>query len=47
MTLPPSGGGPAEAAAAPVEPLTAQSPAEGDEGGTARYGNIDIRRARP
>ncbi|MEU4896990.1 hypothetical protein AB0B12_30865 [Streptomyces sp. NPDC044780] len=36
VTPPPADGGPAEAAAAPVEPLKAQVPAEGDEGGTAR-----------
>ncbi|MEU9320470.1 toxin-antitoxin system HicB family antitoxin [Streptomyces sp. NPDC048295] len=35
VTLPPAGGGPAEPAA-PVEPLKAQAPVEGDEGGTAR-----------
>ncbi|MGW0697980.1 toxin-antitoxin system HicB family antitoxin [Streptomyces sp. NPDC002867] len=35
VTLPPTDGGPAEQAA-PVEPLKAQAPAEGDEGGTAR-----------
>ncbi|GGV88243.1 hypothetical protein GCM10015535_39120 [Streptomyces gelaticus] len=35
VTLPPAGDGPAEPAA-PVEPLKAQAPAEGDEGGTAR-----------
>ncbi|UJB43301.1 toxin-antitoxin system HicB family antitoxin [Streptomyces sp. A1-5] len=36
VTPPPTGGGPAEAAALPVEPLRAQAPADGDEGGTAR-----------
>ncbi|MGW1162899.1 toxin-antitoxin system HicB family antitoxin [Streptomyces sp. NPDC002513] len=35
VTLPPAGG-PAEATVAPVEPLKAQAPADGDEGGTAR-----------
>ncbi|MDQ1006736.1 hypothetical protein QFZ82_001221 [Streptomyces sp. V4I23] len=35
VTLPPTDGGPMEQAA-PVEPLKAQAPAEGDEGGTAR-----------
>ncbi|GGW50113.1 hypothetical protein GCM10010381_39460 [Streptomyces xantholiticus] len=35
VTLPPADGVPAEPAA-PVEPLRAQAPAEGDEGGTAR-----------
>ncbi|WP_030275369.1 toxin-antitoxin system HicB family antitoxin [Streptomyces sp. NRRL B-24484] len=37
VTLPPTGSGPAQAAAAaPVEPLAPQSPADTDEGGTAR-----------
>ncbi|GAA3080598.1 histidine kinase [Streptomyces sp. NRRL B-1568] len=36
VTPPPADRGPMEAAAAPVEPLKAQAPAEGDEGGTAR-----------
>ncbi|MBO8190623.1 hypothetical protein ITI46_02725 [Streptomyces oryzae] len=39
VTLPPADSGPAEAAAAPPEPLRAPAPAvpaEGDEGGTAR-----------
>ena len=36
VTLPPTDGGIAEAAAAPVEPPMPQAPAEGDEGGTAR-----------
>ncbi|MDF3301341.1 hypothetical protein [Streptomyces tropicalis] len=36
VTPPPAGGAPAHAAPAPVEPLAAQPPAEGDEGGTAR-----------
>ena len=37
VTLPPTdGGGPAEAAVAPVESLKAQAPADSDEGGTAR-----------
>ncbi|MEU2156577.1 toxin-antitoxin system HicB family antitoxin [Streptomyces sp. NPDC019396] len=36
VTLPPVGGGPAEAVAAAVEPVKAHSPAESDEGGTAR-----------
>ncbi|MEV6591556.1 toxin-antitoxin system HicB family antitoxin [Streptomyces acidicola] len=36
VVTPPPTGGPAEAAAPPVEPLKAQAPAEGDEGGTAR-----------
>ncbi|NWF30593.1 hypothetical protein HW130_30810 [Streptomyces sp. PKU-EA00015] len=35
VTLPPADGGTTEPAA-PVEPLKAQAPAEGDEGGTAR-----------
>ncbi|KUJ67285.1 histidine kinase [Streptomyces albus subsp. albus] len=35
VTPPPAGAGPMEPAA-PVEPLTAPAPAEGDEGGTAR-----------
>jgi hypothetical protein len=35
VTLPPADGGPTEPAA-PVEPLKAQAPADGDEGGTAR-----------
>ena len=35
VTLPP-GGGPAEAAVPPSEPLKAPMPADGDEGGTAR-----------
>ncbi|KPC59119.1 toxin-antitoxin system HicB family antitoxin [Streptomyces chattanoogensis] len=35
VTPPPTDSGPMEAAA-PVEPLKAQAPAEGDEGGTAR-----------
>lgn len=35
VTLPPSGGSPADAAV-PAEPLRAQAPVEGDEGGTAR-----------
>ncbi|MFE7278474.1 hypothetical protein [Streptomyces sp. NPDC057623] len=35
VTLPPTYGGPMEPAA-PVEPLRAQAPADGDEGGTAR-----------
>ncbi|MGW7002380.1 toxin-antitoxin system HicB family antitoxin [Streptomyces sp. NPDC054933] len=36
VTPPPADGGPMEAAAAPVELLKAQAPADGDEGGTAR-----------
>ncbi|MFE9637319.1 hypothetical protein [Streptomyces sp. NPDC006463] len=36
VTLPPADGGPMEAASTPVEPLKAQAPGEGDEGGTAR-----------
>ncbi|MFJ9585417.1 hypothetical protein [Streptomyces acidicola] len=36
VVTPPPTGGPAEAAAPPVEPLKAQAPTEGDEGGTAR-----------
>lgn len=36
VTPPPAGGAPMEAAAAPVEPLKAQAPPDGDEGGTAR-----------
>ncbi|MCU7826285.1 hypothetical protein [Kitasatospora sp. DSM 101779] len=36
VTLPPTTGGPAEPAAPSVEPPAAQSPADGDEGGTAR-----------
>ncbi|MFJ9849792.1 toxin-antitoxin system HicB family antitoxin [Streptomyces sp. NPDC101150] len=36
VTPPPAGGGPAEAPGEPVEPLRAQAPADGDEGGTAR-----------
>ncbi|MCA6093430.1 toxin-antitoxin system HicB family antitoxin [Streptomyces sp. SCA3-4] len=36
VTSPSAAAGPAEAAAAPVEPLAAQAPADGDEGGTAR-----------
>lgn len=37
VTLPPSdAGSPAETAAAPVQPLQAPAPADGDEGGTAR-----------
>ncbi|MEV6213086.1 hypothetical protein [Kitasatospora sp. NPDC051914] len=36
VTLPPAGSGSAEAADRPVEPLVAQTPADGDEGGTAR-----------
>ncbi|MFF3754488.1 toxin-antitoxin system HicB family antitoxin [Streptomyces sp. NPDC002018] len=36
VTPPPADGGPMEAAAAPVAPHKAQSPADGDEGGTAR-----------
>lgn len=36
VTLPPADGGPMEAAAAPAEPLKAQAPADGEEGGTAR-----------
>lgn len=36
VTPPPAYSGPTEAAAAPVEPLKAPAPAEGDEGGTAR-----------
>ncbi|MEW1655099.1 MULTISPECIES: hypothetical protein [unclassified Streptomyces] len=36
VTPPPAGGGPAEPAVAPAEPLTTPAPAEGDEGGTAR-----------
>ncbi|MFD3328351.1 toxin-antitoxin system HicB family antitoxin [Streptomyces sp. NPDC058701] len=35
VTLPPSGGGPAESAA-PAEPLKPQAPVDADEGGTAR-----------
>ncbi|GAA2386412.1 hypothetical protein GCM10010420_06470 [Streptomyces glaucosporus] len=35
VTLPPAGGAPAEPAA-PVEPVRAPAPADGDEGGTAR-----------
>jgi hypothetical protein len=36
VTPPPADSGATEAVAAPVEPLMAQAPAEGDEGGTAR-----------
>ncbi len=36
VTLPPVGGGSLESAAALVEPLKTQAPADGDEGGTAR-----------
>ncbi|MDN0194283.1 toxin-antitoxin system HicB family antitoxin [Streptomyces sp. S.PNR 29] len=36
VTLPPADGGPVAAAAAPAEPVMAQAPADGDEGGTAR-----------
>ncbi|MFI1731973.1 toxin-antitoxin system HicB family antitoxin [Streptomyces acidicola] len=36
VTPPPAGGGPVEEAVLPVEPLKAQAPADGDEGGTAR-----------
>ncbi|MGV9268928.1 hypothetical protein ACWDRR_30165 [Kitasatospora sp. NPDC003701] len=36
VTLPPSSGGALTEPAAPVEPLQAQGPADGDEGGTAR-----------
>ncbi|MEV5242785.1 hypothetical protein AB0K89_27300 [Streptomyces cinnamoneus] len=36
VTPPSAAGGPAEAAVAPVEPLQAPPPADGDEGGTAR-----------
>ncbi|MGW0749131.1 hypothetical protein [Streptomyces sp. NPDC002587] len=36
VTLPPADSGPMEAAAAPVEALRAQAPADLDEGGTAR-----------
>ncbi|MER6048766.1 hypothetical protein K2224_09365 [Streptomyces sp. BHT-5-2] len=36
VTPPPSDSRPTEAAAAPVEPLTALVPADGEEGGTAR-----------
>ena len=36
VTLPPTGGGPADRVDAPVEPLRTPVPAEGDEGGTAR-----------
>src|SRR5918996_4790893 len=36
VTLPPTDGGAMEADAAPIEPLKAQAPADGDEGGTAR-----------
>ncbi|GAA3866619.1 toxin-antitoxin system HicB family antitoxin [Streptomyces sp. NPDC003631] len=36
VTPPPAYGGSTEAAAAPVEPLNVQAPAEADEGGTAR-----------
>lgn len=36
VTPPPAGGGPVDAAVAPVEPLRAQVPLDGDEGGTAR-----------
>ncbi|MEV5988510.1 hypothetical protein AB0L85_26460 [Streptomyces sp. NPDC052051] len=36
VTPPPADRGPAEAAAAPLEPLKAPLPADGDEGGTAR-----------
>ncbi|WP_043265867.1 hypothetical protein [Streptomyces sp. CT34] len=36
VVTPPPAGGPAESAVAPVEPLRAQPPADGDEGGTAR-----------
>ncbi|MFH8349883.1 hypothetical protein [Streptomyces sp. NPDC018045] len=36
VTPPPADGGPAEAVAAPVEPLRAPAPADSDEGGTAR-----------
>ncbi|MEU5090890.1 toxin-antitoxin system HicB family antitoxin [Streptomyces sp. NPDC021356] len=36
VTLPPTGTGPAEAVAAPVEPLRAAAPADSEEGGTAR-----------
>ncbi|CCB72635.1 hypothetical protein [Streptantibioticus cattleyicolor] len=36
VTLPPADGGVHAEPAAPVEPLVAQAPADGDEGGTAR-----------
>ncbi|MER7397957.1 hypothetical protein ABT381_20920 [Streptomyces sp. NPDC000151] len=36
VTLPPAGGEPAEAAAAPAEPLKAPALSDSDEGGTAR-----------
>ncbi|WP_351231648.1 hypothetical protein [Streptomyces sp. NPDC002133] len=36
VTLPPTDGGARAEPAAPVEPLAAQAPADGDEGGTAR-----------
>ncbi|MFF7729649.1 hypothetical protein [Streptomyces sp. NPDC008001] len=36
VTPPPADRGPVEAAAPPVEPLKAPTPADGDEGGTAR-----------
>ncbi|MGW1721332.1 hypothetical protein ACWCQK_00160 [Streptomyces sp. NPDC002306] len=36
VVTPPPAGGLVEAAAPPVEPLKAQAPADGDEGGTAR-----------
>ncbi|MCN9243686.1 toxin-antitoxin system HicB family antitoxin [Streptomyces sp. RY43-2] len=36
VTPPPADRGPAEAATAPLEPLKASMPADGDEGGTAR-----------
>ncbi|CCK31803.1 hypothetical protein BN159_7424 [Streptomyces davaonensis JCM 4913] len=36
VTPPPTDSGPMETAAVPVEPLKAQPPADGDEGGTAR-----------
>ncbi len=36
VTPPPTGGGAPAEPAAPLEPFTAQAPADGDEGGTAR-----------
>ncbi|MEU2778476.1 hypothetical protein ABZ646_37770 [Streptomyces sp. NPDC007162] len=44
VTLPPTRGGYAEAGDAPVEPIRAPVPAEGDEGGTAR---VNLRLPAP
>ncbi|MFJ9559377.1 hypothetical protein ACIRQQ_04955 [Streptomyces fuscichromogenes] len=44
VTLPPTGGGYAEAGDAPVEPIRAPAPTEGDEGGTAR---VNLRLPAP